>query len=610
MSLEGESVMGIKLFGIVVAVALLVACGELKTIEADGNIIVSIQNESVAVLDTTGRQAIPMLPDVPPGRDLGPEIRPLQSSAEPLAPSKDSWQLLAPNNRGVPEEADLLLYPYNTTTRTEAIFPSTPAGFYSQCTAQFVGASDVLLTAAHCVFDNDKQEWIRQYLAKRGYRNGNFVEQYDWECAAIFSGWTSGNYRRDYAFVKMRSRAPDWMGLGYSIPSNVESVGYPRNYNSNEVLMRVSGTIGQRGGVTQMLGNPMSKGSSGGAWHTSGTAVSVNSFAYTNDPNSMWGPTFDGDTRRLFDYVQSGCMHDSHRASIELQIAGLAPNEGAILVDDSPGLIEPFLSQSDAACDCGNEFVLINPTSQDYQLTLRITAAHEVSQTETRILRAGQRESLGCPARQSAGSCTGGRRAELTGAARLISEAGLSRDKPITPEWCRISCLKKPIGRDCARLGVDAASAVAPLAGFINEDLHAPPKDGVVATKSDLVLRFGGDPAKSNDPCIRGDFIGENGVIWNRGLSCRTITGETDADKTRLSLQAPSYSEATPVANSSQTLFSRRDAAPSLTFAGPESGEFQTRYGGRVISAESVSKQLIVTTEKGCVIASEAGPKP
>lgn len=57
------------------------------------------------VLDTTGRQAIPKLPDLPPGADLGPEIRPLQSFAEPLAPSKDPWQLLAPNNRGVPEEA-------------------------------------------------------------------------------------------------------------------------------------------------------------------------------------------------------------------------------------------------------------------------------------------------------------------------------------------------------------------------------------------------------------------------------------------------------------------------------------------------------------------------
>lgn len=587
---------GKAIAGLLALVALSGCDGKMKTKRPEN--ILTIRNDRIEAYSNPRAQDIPLLPILPAGANIGP------AGLDP-SPGSASDLLGPPLERGTPQEANVAQYPYSAMAKLEFLFPSTPDGYQNTCSGQFVGASDVILTAAHCIYDNDKREWITSWGAKRAYVRGQFAEQYDWHCAAIFSGWTEGNYQRDYAFVKLRSRSPSWMSLDLAMPGHAESIGYPSNYYSGQVPMRVDGPIDAGRGVSRMRGNPFGKGSSGGAWHVGGVAVSVNSFKYDNDPNSMYGPTFNSMVRTLFNHVQQGCPPDTSSRMVASLLSDVEKDESVIVVGgrETGNLI--------IETENGNpgKSKVVNRSAADYAVV--VTTIHEGKEQRTQLLvLAGATVDIPCKSDGRQDSCDVAGTSEIIQSARVFPSTLAAEDDErsmVTPDFCSARCSKTPLGSDCMRLGAEARLQIGPMAGFIMEDLRKVPKDGVVATMDDLVLRFGGKPGSSEDPCARSDFLLREGRVENRGLDCSVISPESKERKTRLALNAPSLTAALPEMKSARTLFDRRPQAPEIEFVGENSGEFNTHYGGKVVAVETKNRQLIVTTENGCLVANQDG---
>ena len=179
-----------------------------------------------------------------------------------------------------------------------------------QCSGSYV-AEDVILTAAHCVRDNDGT-WAKNIIFRRAYDNGG-GQSVRHICLATHGGWVSNNstrYNWDYAFIKtIDSSTAGYLGIRKGLPNySFESIGYPRNFGSGEYMQKVLGRIGNVSGrIMEMLDNPMSSGSSGGPWVHGKHAFSVNSFEYETRPDRTYGPVFGDNAENLFRFAQRGC---------------------------------------------------------------------------------------------------------------------------------------------------------------------------------------------------------------------------------------------------------------------------------------------------------------
>jgi hypothetical protein len=125
------------------------------------------------------------------------------------------------------------------------------------------------------------------------YANGTSAGTYGWQCAAIVSGWTQGYYAYDFALIKLRGTPPAGQGMEINVgTAHVDEIGYPSNYYSGQVMVHQTNTKNDRD--PSALPSTMGGGSSGGGWFIPGgtgfSAVSVNSFKYNNDNNTMYGP--------------------------------------------------------------------------------------------------------------------------------------------------------------------------------------------------------------------------------------------------------------------------------------------------------------------------------
>lgn len=206
-----------------------------------------------------------------------------------------------------PTRANINISPYKSGGK---LFFTLKGNNYS-CSATFVSPT-VLLTAAHCVRDADGT-WATNVLFRRAYSNGG-GQSVGNICFGTKGGWVTGGsnrYKWDYAFIKTSSNSAGGnIGLRTGIPyASWESTGYPGNYGSGQYMYKVTGRKGRvANGVVEMLDNPMTYGSSGGAWiGGSRYGISVNSHLYTNRPGRIYGPLFDGNVSNLYNYVNNNC---------------------------------------------------------------------------------------------------------------------------------------------------------------------------------------------------------------------------------------------------------------------------------------------------------------
>jgi len=199
----------------------------------------------------------------------------------------------------------------------------------SWCSGFFVDAN-VIMTAAHCIFDNVKQQYSAGLHFARGEGTSR-GEDYPIVKAAFYDEWRTSDYPGmfDYAFLLTSTRLPqdvtplaiteltketDWM-----------TVGYPQTYDAGGVdlsgggsMLYVIGSLAYRSEMILMNGNSMKKGSSGGPWvpnsYVGGpygtTVISVSSkMGWLS--GTMWGPLLDSRTLALRDYLKGECV-DSH----------------------------------------------------------------------------------------------------------------------------------------------------------------------------------------------------------------------------------------------------------------------------------------------------------
>ncbi len=512
----------------------------------------------------------------------------------------------------------------------------TKAGSGWQCTAEFVGGSnDVLLTAGHCVFDNDLHIWHSNFRTLVRYNAGASDLSLNWECAAIYSGWANGAYSRDYAFIKLRGASDKALGLrAGSTPAATKSVGYPSNYFGGEQLAQVDGTISGGGsGTVRMSNNPFGPGSSGGAWlDVNSVAVGLNSFRPTSDTGAMWGPQFDADTILLYSFVKAGCNSDE--AALRAAFKSSDSPSTAVVEQDTPSIKSPIRlasSQSDkCACKGAKAFNLINESAESYLVEFRVNKFGSSERLETRNQSSVQ---IG-PGRSELLACTRGaefdRSCDVESSVSLLSSSRVLnlRDKfgtlsvqSVSPEFCAKKCTDGSAGY-CLPLGSGAAPIVKSLSAFLTSSLSRPPINGVVATVREMVSSFGGDPDKIGNPCSRSSFYRDGDEISNDGANCRVTTKalESGPNALRLSLVNPTQTFAVasstkvkePKAKSAEpdrTLFSDRTKAPVFEFHGPKNeDELNATFGGVVTAVERIGDKLVLTTENGCSVGDVSKP--
>ena len=251
---------------------------------------------------------------------------------------------VTPAIRPVKPNAFTYPYPYDSFTPQQSLWPTYPyevngklfftnngEGFVCSATAvaSASGTSNEneIWTAGHCLSNTtgNNQKWDSSALFIPAY-NGN-VSNFDpyGEFVWTGAGETSSNWfyhsdlTEDEAAMKLGTstktgrtlgQSVGWDGFAWNYPVNQQFVafGYPAAspYNGLNMVEDIGATAGQDGTISGadptrpiVIGNPMTGGSSGGAWNIGWTSYGPgyinghNDYKYSNQPLAMYSPYQD-----------------------------------------------------------------------------------------------------------------------------------------------------------------------------------------------------------------------------------------------------------------------------------------------------------------------------
>jgi len=208
-----------------------------------------------------------------------------------------------------PEAFTSLQLPYSGVGK---LFFTKKGGKIGTCSAAFAGASDLIVTAAHCALAMDG-EWNNDFLFIRSYGAEN-QEAYGIGCVATPRQWgeltDNKALQYDYAFLKaIRVSGVGSLGITNALPpAKVLLVGYADKYFNGRKLIRMQApTFMSEPGQIGTSDNPLGSGSSGMPWLGRSTVHSVTSHFYAGRADVMWGPLFTAQTMQLMRYVRNGC---------------------------------------------------------------------------------------------------------------------------------------------------------------------------------------------------------------------------------------------------------------------------------------------------------------
>jgi V8-like Glu-specific endopeptidase len=216
--------------------------------------------------------------------------------------------------QGIPQVADVNQRPFWNGGR---FFFTTPQGDFTG-TAEFVGANNIVMTAAHCVIDPLTGVYYDNLMFYRAYNNGG-GQKIGASVVSVMSNFSNPaipvKTPWDYAFILTNDISQaGWLGLQINLPySSWTSIGYPGNFGNGQQMYQVSGTgVYSGGGIVFMNGNPMTQGASGGAWIG---ALSPNYAPFNNmaiglnsgggPGGQVSGPYFDETFYSLFEHVKN-----------------------------------------------------------------------------------------------------------------------------------------------------------------------------------------------------------------------------------------------------------------------------------------------------------------
>ena len=211
----------------------------------------------------------------------------------------------------------------------------TMSGVDYVCSASLVADSDsrkaIAITAGHCVWENATNgSFATNWVFWPNY-DTNFGSRVSFAASQLFvrkdfTNQTSFNNTaviNDYAFAVISSsddrvNPANLPTLGtFSIGNPAYAFGYPQAfpYNGEELVYSFGAvsTDGNTGNKTWKLPSSLTGGASGGPWYSGyvngnkvGLVSSLNSYKYTTDKNSMYGPQFSNLTDLLFDAAKIG----------------------------------------------------------------------------------------------------------------------------------------------------------------------------------------------------------------------------------------------------------------------------------------------------------------
>lgn len=189
--------------------------------------------------------------------------------------------------------------------------------------AQFVGTTQKIATAAHCVRNVETGEYYSNFLFAHGYKD--IVGEIDYTPYAIeqilapdeYIGTKLGEGAYDYAFGRVEGTSSNRLTLGINLTrakgTPIISMGYPENYGESKIMYAVDGTVGDdlSQHAFMMEGNPMGDGASGGALMIDlilgGNVVKfvvIGVFSGLDTTGTIVSsPIFDQRTQELFDSV-------------------------------------------------------------------------------------------------------------------------------------------------------------------------------------------------------------------------------------------------------------------------------------------------------------------
>lgn len=220
---------------------------------------------------------------------------------------------------GEPYEVDVDIFPYNVGGKF--LFTSGEGEDAEDYvgTAQFIGHCQMILTAAHCIKNEDTGEEFKNFVFARAYRNvDGHIEQQLFSIERVGTVDGTGRYAHlDYAFCRTTESYPGRtlaLKIGDPAPEGhpMKAIGYP---GDSDIMLAVEGNRGKIVGTEhffEMKGNPFGPGSSGGAmmvdleiqgrmWRN--LVIGLNSRSYRDDETIEISPLFDQRTIQLYNKV-------------------------------------------------------------------------------------------------------------------------------------------------------------------------------------------------------------------------------------------------------------------------------------------------------------------
>jgi hypothetical protein len=206
------------------------------------------------------------------------------------------------------------------------LFFNKPGKGRFRCTAQFV-SSNVILTAAHCVRDEESGQFYKDFRFALQYNEGKFSHLYGYKCVASKNGWVrhdASHWDWDYAMLLADQPSRDgWFGTQWNWRGRYDratKIGYPGGILNGEVIQVDSGPLTFTDDDEEIArlvhGKPQKQGgTSGGAWvgdystsdNQKNHVISVSSHTRGNDETVIYGPYLDDSFKDLFNYTARGC---------------------------------------------------------------------------------------------------------------------------------------------------------------------------------------------------------------------------------------------------------------------------------------------------------------
>ncbi|MCI1634774.1 trypsin-like serine peptidase [Bifidobacterium sp.] len=203
----------------------------------------------------------------------------------------------------------------------------TSSGQDKVASAEFCDDTRIALTAAHCIRNRDTGVWSENVLFERAYRYGTSAEEYTANTLTCREDWTvTKEWQWDFAFFVTNKPSPITpLPYALNMPfARVTQFGYPVAYDDGEVMQTSDGNITRNAipdlsdssnnarnsstvGTVKMDNNPAGGGCSGGAWVGIGTTTvaSLNSFHFTSDPSTEYGPVFGAEFQSLYAFTKA-----------------------------------------------------------------------------------------------------------------------------------------------------------------------------------------------------------------------------------------------------------------------------------------------------------------